>query len=206
MRKLYSTLARQSDMCFRTGPESREVTYYHFPGSYYGASGRKTYRNACVSGFVAFNSGVATLANLENLRTAYFKARMALRREFPCDEVAIKLFESRLSCELERCAEALRRGYEFAADLLHYKSPKNEKEYRIRVLDNIYDALVATAFLDHYGRRLDRDFLEVSCGNRINPQRRSEYMYVHFWYAWYHRFILPLLKAAARRYRCYGHF
>lgn len=78
---------------------------------------------------------------------------------------------------------------------------RNEKKHRIRVLDNTYDALVATAFLDHYGRRLDRDFLEVSCGNRINPQRRSEYIYVYFWYAWYHRFILPLLRAVPQRYR-----
>lgn len=205
MKSLYSILAQQNEACSCTGPKAIRVYYRHFPKSYYGERGYQVYHNWYLSGFAVFKSGLAALGNLDNLRTAYFKARMALRREFPCDEVAIKLFESHLDLELERCAQTLKNGYKFCPNPLHYKSPKNEKEYRIRIMDNVHDSLVATAFLDLYGRRLDKDFLDVSCGNRINPERHSEYIYVHFWYAWYHRFILPLLRNAPNNYRYYCH-
>ncbi|MGI9953429.1 RNA-directed DNA polymerase [Moorellaceae bacterium AZ2] len=204
LKKLYYTLAQRSELCYCVGPNTRRITYHHFPSSHF-VSRNKVYNNRYLMGFTIFKSGLAALGNLNTLKVAYFKSRMALRKEFPCDEVAIKLLEARLDSELERCAQALKHGYTFCSKPLHYKAPKSSKEFRLRVMDNVYDSLVATAFLDLYGRRIDQEFLDVSCGNRINPRRESEYIYKHFWYAWYRLFIVPILTKAPKKLKYYCH-
>ncbi|WP_342833442.1 reverse transcriptase domain-containing protein [Candidatus Hadarchaeum sp.] len=203
LKRLYRFLAQENDLCFCVGPRESTVSYRHFRGSYYSTLG-DTYTNKYLHGVTIFNSGLSAMGTLENLRVAYFKSRMALRSEFPCDEVAIKLFEAHLESILKRCACTLKGGFNFSVRPLHYLAPKSSKEFRLRIMDNLFDSLLATAFLDVYGRRTDRDFLNVSCGNRINPQIKSEYIYRHFWHAWYHKFIVPLTRAP-RKFRYYCH-
>ncbi len=206
MKKLYYEflIYRKNNLCSCIGPQKTVIVYKNFPSSFYGFH-KQPYRNEYLYGITIFNSGLSAMGSLENLRTAYFKSRMALRRQFPCDEIAIKLFESRLDSGLKSCARALKQEYKFCIKPVYYKAPKSSKEFRPLMMDNVYDSLVATAFLDLYGRRVDNSFLSVSCGNRINPRRKSEYIYQHFWYAWHNRFIIPIITGTPRKYKYYCH-
>jgi len=130
---------------------------------------------------------------------AYFKARMALRREFPSDEIEIKLFEQDLDRHLAICATAIKDGYQFCQNPLQFNMPKDAINTRPKAVDSISDALVGAIFLDVVGRPIDEQFQEVSCGNRLAKKIKSEYTYDWFWPAWYDSFIKKGKTEAEKR-------
>jgi hypothetical protein len=168
-------------------PRQLTVSFVNFPGSAF--KNKKYHVNDYWLATLVFNTSITKMTRMEALRTAYFKARMALRREFPSDEIEIKLFEQDLDRHLAICARAIMDGYQFCQNPLQFKMPKDSKNTRPKVVDSISDALVGAVFLDIVGRPIDGQFQEASCGNRLAKKIKSEYIYDWFWPAWYDNFI-----------------
>jgi len=124
---------------------------------------------------------------------------MALRREFPCDEVEIRLFELDLDRNLSICARQIHQGYTFWRNAIEFKAPKDSQNMRPKVVDSVSDAVVGTAFLHVIGRPIDSQFLRVSCGNRLEKRVDSEYIYRWFWPAWYYEYYISSIEEAAKR-------
>lgn len=169
-----------------------KLKYKNFPKSRY--QNNPVYQNKYWSGQVILYLGIMQLSRYENLDKAYYKARMALRREFPYDDIAIKLFEYRYKDSIHCCSEMLKNGYSFCPKPIFFKYPKNEIDFRPKIIDNLYDSLVAATFLDVLCRRIDEHFSDSSYGNRINKNTNIEYMYEYFWYAWYHKYLSNILE------------
>jgi hypothetical protein len=187
--KFYEQLQQLlQDIYILQGPTANLITYENFPKSYYREKERITHTNTYRAAFAVFGLIVNRMSELENLKKAYFKSRQALRWEFPCDEVEIKLFEQDLEHNLKQLAKRILSGYEFGEFPLEYEVPKNDKETRPRVMDSLSDSIVGAAFLDVVGRGIDKNFYKGSYGNRINGKIDSEYMYKHFWHS-YRNFI-----------------
>jgi retron-type reverse transcriptase len=170
-----------------------EVKYKNFPKSYY----RKIKVEHVLqywSGQAILYLGIMQLSRYENLDKAYYKARMALRREFPYDDIAIKLFEYYYKDSLQYCSEMLNNGYSFCPKPIFFKYPKDETHFRPIIIDNLCDSLVASTFLDVLCRKVDEQFSDFSYGNRINKNTKTEYIYEYFWYAWYHKYLSDILK------------
>lgn len=169
-----------------------KLEYTNFPKSRY--QDIPIYPNEYWSGQVIIYLGIMQLSKYENLDKAYYKARMALRREFPYDDIAIKLFEYRYKDSIHYCSEMLKNGYSFCPRPIFFKYPKNETDFRPKIIDNLYDSLVAATFLDVFCRKIDEHFSDSSYGNRINKNTNTEYMYEYFWYAWYHKYLSNILE------------
>jgi retron-type reverse transcriptase len=170
-----------------------EVKYNNFPKSYY----RRIKADHALqywSGQTILYFGIMQLSRNENLDKAYYKARMALRREFPYDDIAIKLFGYHYKDSLQYCSEVLRNGYSFCTKPISIKYPKDETHFRPIIIDNLSDSLVAATFLDVLCRKVDEQFSEFSYGNRINKNTNTEYIYEYFWYAWYHKYLSDIFK------------
>ncbi|NPV30000.1 MAG: hypothetical protein HPY58_10210 [Firmicutes bacterium] len=184
--KFYKRLKQASqDIYILKGPDTNFIRYENFPRSYYREVKTKIeHVNSYNAAFAVFGLIVNKMSELENLKRAYFKSRQALRWEFPCDEVEIKLFEQDLEHNLKQLGKRILTGYNFGEFLLEYEVPKNDKETRPRVMDSLSDSIVGAAFLDVVGRGIDRNFCRTSYGNRINEKIDSEYMYKYFWHSY----------------------
>lgn len=181
VRLLYNRLARFPNVYRCEGPAKVTITFKNFPGSAYDW---KTWHDLTYwYGIFTFNTAIAKMTDREKLKWAYFKARMGLRREFPSDEVEIKLFEKDLEKNLASCGNSIQKEYNFCAQPLQFFVPKDSKKKRPRVLDSVADAVVGSAFIEVLGRPIDNRFLPVSCGNRLGKEK-SEFTYRWFWKAW----------------------
>lgn len=193
----YKLLSRKADIYRVENPTKVTVMCRNFPHSAY--MDITDFENKYWSATAEFKTTMAQMTNLETLKSCYFKARMALRREFPCDEVEIRLFELDLDRNLSICARQIHQGYTFWRNAIEFKAPKDSQNMRPKVVDSVSDALVGTAFLHVIGRPIDSQFLRVSCGNRLEERVDSEYIYRWFWPAWYHEYYISSIEEAAKR-------
>lgn len=200
LAKFYERLQQLlQDIYILQGPTANLITYENFPKSYYREKkNRITHTNTYRAAFAVFGLIVNRMSELENLKRAYFKSRQALRWEYPCDEVAFKLFERDLDRNLKQLGKKLLYGYKFGEFPLEYEVPKNNQETRPRVMDSLNDSIVGAVFLDVVGRGIDKNFCKVSYGNRINEKIDSEYMYKHFWHS-YRNFMYKKISWFAKK-------
>ncbi|WP_338835726.1 reverse transcriptase domain-containing protein [Neomoorella thermoacetica] len=197
LKTFYRLLKKTNDVYFCKEPNNIMITYKNFPRSAY--ENIPIYKNNYWSAVLVINTAITQMTRPETLRLSYFKARMALRREFPCDEVEIRLFEQQLDKNLSICAQQIKHGYRFWQKPIQFEAPKDAKNMRPKVIDCVPDALVGAAFLDVLGRLIDRHFLEVNCGNRLAKKAKSEYVYEWFWLAWKQKYYNASLKEATKK-------
>lgn len=162
---------------------------YNFPNSYFYKERRGKIYESYYGSIVTYNTTTSKMADSKELFSSFFKARMSLKKEFPYDEIAIKLFEYNLEDSINRFSKEILKGYKFNTDFIGYKVPKNEKDDRQKVMDNIFDTIAGASFLDIIGIGIDREFSSNCCGNRLNKKLNTEYSYEYFWYGWYYKFM-----------------
>ncbi len=194
---LYKGLEKEAEDIYDIHRPIKHIySYINFPASYYGIKNPGRNDGTYYGASIVFNTSISKMSQLETLKLAFFRARMEMRREFPCDEVSIKLMEKSLENNLLYISEHIAAGYSFNPYMMGYEQPKDQKESRPKVFLELADSIAECSFLDIVGRQIDSTFSPRALGNRLNNNNKSEFIYIYFLYAWLRKFMRSSLEKA----------
>ena len=144
--------------------------------------------------------------SLQNLRTAWARARRHLLGLTLVDEIEIRLFESNLDSNLSRLREQLTAYAEdivHSDDRIHFKFPKSERQMRPVGLSRIEEEIISTALIQKLGQRLSgitsRSYAYRFA--RAYGEQNTEYLYEN-WFDAYGKYIQDARYAARRHDEC----
>lgn len=196
--KLVKERTKNEDLYLCNYPKYKNISYINFPESYYGINFPGIYKGKYLSANLIINSVTSKMCQYENLKDSYFKARMALKQEFPCDEIALKLMESSLDKHLKLMSKEISKGYEFLKSPFGYLHPKDSSKSRPKVYGDLSDTISECSFINTVGSKIDEKFSLCSHGNRINNSQ-NEFVYTYFMYAWLSKYMKESIKKAKNK-------
>ncbi|UII57068.1 RNA-directed DNA polymerase [Cytobacillus spongiae] len=162
------------------------------------AKNKITYRNKLgyLHGSVNSIPLIKAVCSSSVLELAFLKARYAHRSQGVIDEIDIKYVESNLTNIIRLIQKELEKnnGYSYSDDFLEYKIPKNEKEFRPYVIEDLKNDIVSASLIMTMGDSMDdeQDLLkreEYSFGNRLTSQLRSPYIFQAFAQKYFNEYI-----------------
>jgi hypothetical protein len=182
-----------------TDNNTKKITYINAKRSYWSEIRRKkryTNKEGYLHGSVKSIPLIKAISDPKMLEIAFFKARHAQRSQSLLDEIEVKYIESNLNNIIDLLVKELNEynGYKYTNEFLEYQAPKNEKDFRPMVIEDLKNDIISASLLMTMGDSVDdvQDMLKnevYSFGNRLNNILKSPYIFQLFTQKYFNEYI-----------------